>query len=152
MEPLFVTKTKYTFEEYKKFCNIVNNRESKLKVKLIVAELILLLAALILQNVFLIVFVVIYPPILWLVQKRIIKKNYESNALLKDAELKFEFYDSYFLEKSKLGESRVEYSYLYKVLENDTNFYLMIAKNQGYIILKENCSEELIKFITELRK
>ena len=152
MEPLFVTKTKYTFEEYKKFCNIVNNRESKLKVKLIVAELILLLAALILQNVFLIVFVVIYPPILWLVQKRIIKKTYESNALLKDAELKFEFYDSYFLEKSKLGESRVEYSYLYKVLENDTNFYLMIAKNQGYIILKENCSEELIKFITELRK
>jgi len=151
MEPLFVTKTKYTFEEYKRFCNIVNNRESKLKVKLIVAELILLLAALILQNAFLFVFVVIYPPILWLVQKGIIKKTYESNQLFKDMELEFAFYDSYFLEKSVYGETKVEYSYLYKVLESDTNFYLMIAKNQGYIILKENCSEELKMFIAELK-
>jgi len=152
MEPLFVTKTKYTFEEYKKFCNIVNNREGKLKLKLVVAELILLIAAFILQNLFLFVFVLVYPPILWLVQKGIVKKTYESNQLFKDMELEFAFYDSYFLEKSVHGETKVEYAYLYKVLETETNFYLMIAKNQGYIILKENCSEELVKFIAGLRK
>ena len=81
-----------------------------------------------------------------------IKKTYESNELLKDIEQTIEFYEKHFVAKSDKSETTIEYDKLYKVIENKTNFYLMIADNQGYIVSKANCSEELIDFIIALKK
>ena len=53
--------------------------------------------------------------------------------------------------KWRLEEIKEQYEKLYKVIENKTNFYLMIADNQGYLVLKENCDDNLIKFINDLK-
>ena len=69
---------------------------------------------------------------------------------MKDLEVDFEFYNDYCVYKCKLGETKIEYKDLYKIIETKTNFYLMIAKNQGIILKKENCNEELQKFVRKL--
>ena len=48
-----------------------------------------------------------------------------------------------------MGNIKVEYTKLYKVLETKENFYLLIGRNQGIIIEKRNCSDKLIQFITD---
>ena len=74
-----------------------------------------------------------------------------SNELLKDIVETIEFYESQFISKTEKSEVIVKYEELYKILENKTNFYLMIADNQGYIVSKANCDNELIEFIHELK-
>ena len=59
---------------------------------------------------------------------------------------------AHFVSKTEKSESIVEYDKLYKIIETKTNFYLMIADNQGYIVSKANCSQELIDFIISLKK
>ena len=51
-----------------------------------------------------------------------------------------------------LGFTTIPYDKLYRVVETPTNFYLMIARNQGMVIVKENCSAELIAFLQKLGK
>ena len=157
MEALYTTNMKYTFEEYKKF----NIAVMKKRIKRIRISLLLLILAAILMwiadpfskiSLFLIVFVIIYPIFLYLGMNRDIKKAYNSNELLKDIDLIIEFYEDYFIAKTDKSEAKVEYDKIYELLENETNFYIMIANNQGYLVIKENCSEELIKFIAEIKK
>lgn len=46
---------------------------------------------------------------------------------------------------------RVEYNKLNEIIETKTNFYLMISKNQGHMVLKENMSDDLQNFIRKLK-
>ena len=157
MEPLFKTSLKYTFEEYKRFSKAVMKKNMR---KVYVSLIILLMCAGLLSfvspdsylSLFLLIFIVIYPVMLCLGQNRAIKKTYNSNELLKDINQSLEFYEDYFIAKTEKSEAKVEYVKLYEVIENKTNFYLMIANNQGYLVSKDNCSKELIDFISNLKK
>ena len=61
------------------------------------------------------------------------------------------FYEDYMEQVSVLGSTRIYYREIYKVLETATNFYLMIGRGAGSIIVKENCSEALIRFLQNLK-
>ena len=150
------TTVKFTYEEYKRFSLTIIK---KALTKSAIGLLILLLFAAILfgmnnskLSALLCAFVVLYTFMLVFKINSQIKKTYESNELLKDIEQTIEFYEKHFIAKSDKSETTVEYEKLYKVIENKTNFYLMIADNQGYIVSKANCSQELIDFIIELKK
>ena len=45
------------------------------------------------------------------------------------------------------GTNTIRYSDLSEIIETDTNFYLMLGKNQGSLLNKNDCSEELINFL-----
>ena len=150
------TTVKFTYEEYKRFSLTIMK---KALTKSAIGLLILLLFAAILfgmnnskLSALLCAFVVLYTFMLVFKINSQIKKTYESNELLKDIEQTIEFYEKHFIAKSDKSETTVEYEKLYKVVENKTNFYLMIADNQGYIVSKANCSQELIDFIISLKK
>lgn len=157
MGPLFNTSLKYTFDEYKRFSKAVMKKNMK---KVYTSLIILLVCAGLLSivspdsylSIFLLIFIVIYPVMLRLGQNRAIKKTYNSNELFKDITQDLEFYENYFIAKTEKSEAKVEYKELYEVIENKTNFYLMIANNQGYLISKKNCNNELIEFISNLKK
>ena len=150
------TTIKLTYEEYKRFSLAIMK---KALTKSSVGLLILLLFASILKGMnnskiaaFLCVFVMVYVFILIFKVNSQIKKTYESNELFKGITQTIEFYEKHFVAKSDKSETTVEYEKLYKVIENKTNFYLMIADNQGYIVSKANCDNELIEFIkTKIR-
>jgi len=150
------TTVKFTYEEYKRFSLTIMK---KALTKTAIGLLILLLFAAILfgmnnskLSALVCAFVVIYTFMIAFKINSQIKKTYESNELLKDITQTIEFYEKHFVAKSDKSETTVEYEKLYKVVENKTNFYLMIADNQGYIVSKANCSQELIDFIIALKK
>ena len=80
-----------------------------------------------------------------------IKTNYNSNKQLTKTVAKMEFFENEFIEKTERSSTAIRYEDLFEILESKTNFYLMLAKNQGAIIVKQNCSEELIEFIKNLK-
>lgn len=149
MDCLYQTTTKYTLEEYKRFTRTLLKKRTFILVPLL--EVLLILMGLLLRNIFLIVFAVIYPFLTAWVQNRQIKKVYFSNKVTQNAEVCFSFYDTYFTETNASGDTRLTYSQLHKVIETKTNVYLMIAQNQGFILNKANFPEGLANFLKGIK-
>lgn len=146
MEPLYRLTNKYTYEEYKKFNRAVMLKKRTL-IATIIAVLLILIGGILLESLFLILFAIIYPIIFVLLMNVGVKRVYNSNKILQDLDVNFEFYDDCFVVKHEAGEAKIPYDKLNEIIETKTNFYLMIAKNQGYMVLKENMPEGFEEFI-----
>ena len=46
-----------------------------------------------------------------------------------------EFFENEFIEKTERSSTAIRYEDLFEILESKTNFYLMLAKNQGATLL-----------------
>lgn len=155
MEPLFTTETAYTYDEYKRF-NLALMRKNLIIIYSLLAALLLLV---ILSSVLngwskfgayyipAVVFVAAYLPF---GINLTIKRTYKSNKLITKTVGNFSFYESKVVETTDNATVNYKYSDLSSIIETQTNFYLMIAKNQGMIIVKQNCSAELIEFLKGL--
>lgn len=155
MDCLFETKTVLTEEEYIRY-NLAVTKKIRRARDIIYGVMILVL---LLESV---LFRALVPAIaaallglLWAVlirplNMRAIKKTFASNKLMRDEEATFLFYETYFVEKTERGEGRVPYDRLDKIIETPQNIYLMIAKNQGYSLVKANFPEGLEEFIQGL--
>ena len=53
--------------------------------------------------------------------------------------------------KFNIMEMKIEYSKFDEIFETKTNFYLMIAKNQGYMLPKSDMPSELEEFIRNIK-
>ena len=142
--------SKFTFEEYKKFNYALLKKRHHLLI-LAIYEIILALICIGTGNMFIIVFTIIFPLILYWIQNRNIKKIYNSNKVVQNLDVIYEFYDTYFVEKSEHGEMKIEYSKFDEIFETKTNFYLMIAKNQGYMLPKSDMPSGLEEFIRNIK-
>ena len=94
-----------------------------------------------------IAFALAYPFALWFIQNRQIKKIYNSNTLMKDAEVEYTFYEPCFSSNDPSGKSRVDYEKLHKIVETKTNMYLMISENQGFMLKKSEMPSGLEAFL-----
>lgn len=150
--PLFKTSIKYTFEEYKGFTKAIYRYVYKVHIMLLVIIAALLILFAITKNFMAILAAVAFPLFFVYFMNREIKKVYESNRILKDNFSVFDFYDKYFEQTNAVSHSVVKYSDIYKIIETDKNIYIMVAKNEGYILLKSNCSKELIEFLKSIKK
>lgn len=149
MNCLYTTTTNYSYDEYKRFSWNLLLKRSHI-IFYIILELFILLLGCFMKNSLFIVFAVIYPIMIFLLQNRQIKRVWKSNKVAQDMLVNFEFYDTYFVEKDKSGNTKLDYSNLHKVIETKTNFYLLIAKNQGFILVKENMPEGLADFLKSI--
>ena len=157
MEPLFTTETAYTLDEFKKFDFRVM-RKSIISIYIMLAAIILLDAVLALLKkdwagintaiIIAVAFIAVYFP--FSLDKKV-KDTYNSNKTITKTVARIEFFEDGFAEATDHSTYNFKYSDLNSVIETQTNFYLMIAKNQGVIIVKENCSAELIEFIQKLK-
>lgn len=147
---LYTMNSKFTFEEYKKFNYALLKKRHHLLI-LAIYEIILALICIGTGNMFIIVFTIIFPLILYWIQNRNIKKIYNSNKVVQNLDVIYEFYDTYFVEKSEHGEMKIEYSKFDEIFETKTNFYLMIAKNQGYMLPKSDMPSGLEEFIRNIK-
>ena len=166
MQPLFVTQSVYTYEEYKRF----NFAVIKLKKYLIIfaVEVIIFVLITIINSIagrmygyffpvsqFLFLFAVAliaFCAIFYFAVLSSIKKTYESNSRFqKNPVNTVYFYNEHLTEANENSTINLEYADIYKIVETKTNFYIMMAKNQGIIIVKQNCSPELIIFLQSLK-
>ena len=71
--------------------------------------------------------------------------------MVQNVDVHYEFYEDFLVEKTENGEMKVEYSKLDEIIETKTNFYLMIAKNQGCMISKTDMPSGLDEFIRKIK-
>ena len=154
--PLFQTQTTYTFAEYRRYSRALQNKVMHRPLVIAVMMACLVLLALLsddnsMRVAFLIV-AVLTPLIFSLIGSRMEKKAYYANTAMQDVVLTYSFYPDHVETNNTLGFTTIPYDKLYRVVETPTNFYLLIARNQGMVIVKENCSAELIAFLQKLGK
>ena len=150
MEKLFEVKTKYTLKEHVKFnfALLIKGKE------IIVYSIIILITIIcgIIAKLWYAVAIAIFAPLAFVgIVYFVAKKNYDSNKAAKDAEMTIEFYNDSIVQKTELGSYKVELSKILKIVETKTNFYIMISRNQGLIIKKENMPEGLEEYIKNIK-
>lgn len=147
MQPLFQTSTVQTYEEYRR-CNLtLQFRVNHMHIKTLVIMLCVCGIAWLGSLPELYITAAIAPLLCWWVLVRQGKKNFESAKNSQGVTTVFSFYDTCLVGENKFGTSRIEYTQFFKKIETKTNFYLLLARNQSVVIVKDNCSEELISFI-----
>lgn len=159
MEPLYKTQTAYSFEEYSKYNEAVLLKQKGFKAVMIIIPVlyVLLMGAVFystreISTVFALLFALLLSTAIFIASfKKIVKKTYYSNKAITSCVADFEFYDNYVREITQNGETKLEYSKIYKIIETKTNFYIMASVNQGFIIVKGNCPDGLVDFIKSIK-
>ena len=99
-----------------------------------------------------IVAVVALPMVLDIMMKKQVTKAYSDNTnTIRRYNTSLTFYNNYYEGHSELGDNKYLYEELYKIIETPTNFYLMLSPQHGSIVIKENCSDELLMFLDQLK-
>lgn len=155
MDCLFETKTVLTEEEYIRYNLAVTKKMRRARNIIYGVMILVLLLESVLFRALVPAIAAVLLGLLWAalirpLNMRAIKKTFASNKLMRDEEATFLFYETYFVEKTERGESRVPYDRLDTIIETPKNIYLMIAKNQGYSLVKANFPEGLEEFIRGL--
>ncbi len=158
MKPLFTTTTTFTLDEYMKY-NMQIGLKSKRFVRTVITftGLILLLALVSFLDksyVMAIVYVIsgmLYPVLLMVFMRIGMKRTY-NNELFHDTVCKFSFFAQHMVGEGPTDCLEYTYDKLYSIAETETNFYIMIAKDQGWIVVKNNCTPELIAFIQQIKR
>lgn len=157
MELLHRTETLFTFKEAKKFTLSLTYTRKKKKYLLALNILIIVLSLLLLLfgdpllpiSLILLTFLInIVPnPLIYFVAKR----EFESNKGFKNKKIIYEFYGNHLKIQHDMNNEVIinkrSYNDFFEIIETPTNFYLMWSKSTGTIIIKENCSQELIYFL-----
>ena len=76
---------------------------------------------------------------------------YADKHLQKNGLYTYSFYENYFEAKTNNSFTKFDYEDIFSVIESKTNFYIMKSPNQAHIIVKNNCSPELLEFISNLK-
>ena len=135
----------YSYEEYKRYTWKLLLTRGRI-IGYSVLELWILLLGFLMNNPLLILLAIVYPILIVVLQNRHIKKVWHSNKVAQNMEVKYDFYDTYFTATTGSSEERLGFNMLHKIIETKTNFYLMISKNQGFILNKSNFPEGLAEF------
>ena len=146
MNAPFKTTTIYNYQEYFRFNRALLLTQSTM-LKMAGLEVCTVAASALTRNPFILVFCVVLPLLMMFLQNNQIKRAYKSNKVVQNAEIHFAFYETYFTQKSANGESKLDYDKLYGRLETRTNIYLMISKQQGYILCKSEFPQGLEEFL-----
>lgn len=145
MNKLFEIKTTINYHEYRKFCDAIYPGLNLTKRQQITMFIVMALITLPLfffgyewLAVLLLILIVIIPIFTVNEIEKSIKKSYETNKIIQDVEYKYIFSDKSFKVKELKSNATVLYAQLYKVIETNTNYYLLVANNSGYIIAKKD--------------
>ena len=153
----FKATTTYTFEEFVRFGKTISAKRLHTCDLIIVLTYLLIAFFSLLQGNYLalLVYLIIIP--IMMIFSRVFlhfgfKRIWKSNKDAENLVTTFTFHLSDFRQKNKLNDLTIRYDNLSQIIETDTNFYLMVNKNQGSLLNKKDCSSELIDFLQQRAK
>jgi hypothetical protein len=114
---------------------------------LAVVSAFLLIIGIVQKTPLMIVLAIAYPGLMLFSQKISVEKSYKNTQSMHDAQIDYQFYEDHFVKIFSEKEERYEYKNLHKILETETNFYLMLNKTQGFVLVKDNMPEGLSDFL-----
>jgi len=154
---MYKTQTKITLDEIIKLNKVYFLKMQRVRLILMVLyEIFLLWVCLsafalhwiLLGGIFL--FLVIFVPIFWYMMLVNNSKEYfKSNKVAQNSVINYTFEEDKIVIETERGSSFIKYDEVYKFYETKTNFYLFETNNQAYVIVKDNCSDELTQFIKD---
>lgn len=156
--PVFSAETRMTITEYKEYNHIVSEKISKIWIITAVMEIMLAAVGLYMigknMSIAIGIFIgaVLFPIFLFFRLDSEAEKVFRSNKLMQNELITMNFYSDRVESSSIMGNSIIEYDKIYRIIETKTHFYIMVAKNQGLIVVKRNCTPQLISFIEQLMK
>lgn len=155
----FEVETVRTYEQYEEFNKAIYENFYNVKTKktiLSVVYILLIIVLSLLKKYIEALVVVLIAGIIVFVAKifinRDIKNTYNINKLMQNAKIIYKFGSDKVEAHSPMGIEILEYSKMYKLIEIDTHFYMMIAKNMGFIVPKEKMTEGQIEFVRGLKR
>lgn len=158
----FETRTELTLEEYKRFDKWMHKNLTGMNRIFMVAKIILIALCLILavfswnkgdvvRTVGELVLAVLIFPVFALVHTISAQRTYQMIQKQQDGAAQvYRLYSDHIEQMRAQGNTQIAYNKLYKIAETETNFYLMLSKMQGVILVKKNCDEQTIAFLHTL--
>ena len=152
----FTVETVNTLEEYRRFNLTLIMREQKVVRNMVIAYALFLFGGVTAYHMgdtlipgILLAVMLVYPLVLWFTFQRSVRKTWDSNAVYQNAVNRYTFTENRVDITTANAEQHIEYDKLYRLVETKTNFYIMIARNQGFIINKADCTQEQCALIRE---
>lgn len=147
--PLYETTTLFNADEQQKLQQYIFIKQWKLPYILMVITVLLIGYAFLYGNYFTaILFVLIMASFSITLFK---KKGNKSLIKVQEQQLTYRFYENHLQMQNMYGISNFNYKDLYSIVETETNFYLKISVQQHIIIVKTNCTSELLDYIRQLQ-
>lgn len=159
MEPLYTTHVICTEEEYFKFQKEIFRHYAANTFSIVLVYVLFLayfLYSCLLvhkaQAVTMLLAMVLFPFVLNRWRRYAVSKTWKTNKVLQNLESELRFFPDYLEAVDQTGITKLPYDQLFKIYETAGNFYLMLAKNQGIIVVKQNCSAQLLDFLRNLKQ
>lgn len=148
MNPKFTTTSVFTYDEFKKFNFQLMGK--KCLILSILAGLILAFCTVTLRSLSMLIYTVVVPLFLYLLYRLQVKRFFKAHKQAHNTKTDFEFFDTYFIQKSKSGEAKLDYEKLNKIIFTKENVYLMLSKDKGIMLTKSNFPEGLEEFLKSI--
>ena len=150
MEPLFQSQTEYTFNEYKKYNRLMLYKVRNVNKTIIIFEVLLLIVAFVTKNMTYVLGALLVPIIFKVVFYLQEKREYKRNPRLHNMMMTHRFYEDRIEQESSLGNVVVYHYQIRDIYETNTNYYLITQNNGTIMIVKENCSIDLLAHLRQL--
>ena len=148
MNPKFTTTSIFTYDEFKKFNFLLIGKRCLILSVLI--ALIIAFCAVISMSFTMFTYTIIIPLLIYFLYKLQVRRFYNANKPAHNMKSEFNFYDSYFIQKDKNRELKIEYEKLNKIIFTKENVYLMLSKDKGFMLTKKNFPEGLEEFLKSI--
>lgn len=152
MEPLFQSQTEYTFSEYKKYNREILYKVKKVNKTILMFEVILLILAFVIKDLTYVACALLVPLIFKMSFYFQEKRAYKRNPQLHNMLMTHRFYEDYIEQESKMGTVIIYHYQIQNVLETSTNYYLLTGNNGTIMIVKENCSMDLLEYLRQFKE
>lgn len=159
MDALYNIDSTVTWNEYKRFCKVVQKSNSRPKILTYVCLVIVLIGSIFLirahryyPTIMAVFILVIGFSSVFVKQKREIERAWNTNKNMQNSLHHFLFYEDYLEDKSSTSMVKLLYNEIHKIIITDTNIYIMSGSTQGLLISKENCDEEFLSFIFSIKE
>ena len=153
----FETRTELTLEEYKRFDKWMHKNLTGMNRIFTIAKIILIALCIVLavfswkNTIGELILAVLIFPVFSLVHTISAQRTYQMIHKQQDGAVQiYRLYPDHMEQVRKQGNTQIAYDKLYRVAETDTNFYLMLSKMQGVILVKTNCDDKTIAFLHTL--
>ncbi len=149
---LLIVTTTYTYEEFLRFCKTISKKRiRKCDIIIVVSYLVIAALAFLQKQYNMIPVYLLFIPTIMIFARLFLhfayKRIWKSNKDAENLETQFRFHADNFVQSNKLNRRTIKYSELTRIIETDTNFYLMTAEAKGSIINKKDCSDNLCTFL-----
>lgn len=84
--------------------------------------------------------------------KKDVDKAWEAHPELHNIVIHVTFFEDHFTQTTPMVSNNVAYTDLKKIIETETNYYLMTDETNGAIIVKDRCTSGLIDTIQNLQR